>query len=521
MSTALDEGVDAGHAPADTARSTRMPPWLVPAAVGAVVAVGIALRFVQRSPLWLDEALSVNIARLPVDDLLEALRHDGHPPLYYLLLHYWMEVVGDGDVAVRALSGVFAVASLPLVWVAGRRLAGTAGARWALVVAALSPYWVRYATETRMYSLVMLGVLAGYLLLDDALDRPTWPRLGGLALLSGLLLLTHYWAIYLLAAVGLLLVARAWRHPAQRPETVRVVVAVAAGGLLFLPWLGGFLYQSSHTGTPWGKPFRPTAIVQSTLMDMGGGTVSEASLYASVVVVLVALALFTARSGGHEMVLDLRTVPTVRREVGVAVLVLAIGGVLGLATDATFQSRYAAVLVPLVLLAVAVGIVRVPGIGRLVVGAIYIGVALFGVAWVNYYQRTQSAEVAAAVADRAQPGDVVVYCPDQLGPAYSREMPAGLDELTYPTQASPERVDWVDYAQRNEAADVAQIAAEIRRRAGDHAIFLVWMSEYATYGQQCETLSGELGLTENLVVQDEGRFYEPASLHWAPAAGTP
>ena len=78
----------------------------------------------QRSPLWLDEALSVNIARLPVGDLLEALRHDGHPPLYYLLLHYWMEVVGEGDVAVRALSGIFAVASLPLAWVAGRRLAG-------------------------------------------------------------------------------------------------------------------------------------------------------------------------------------------------------------------------------------------------------------------------------------------------------------------------------------------------------------------------------------------------------------
>src|SRR5690606_36082099 len=131
-------------------------------------------------------ALSVNIAQLPVADLLDALRHDGHPPLYYLLLHYWMEVVGDGDTAVRALSGIFAVASLPLVWVAGRRLAGAEGARWALVLAALSPYWVRYATETRMYSLVMLLVLAGYLLLLDSLQRPTRRRLAGVAVVSGL-----------------------------------------------------------------------------------------------------------------------------------------------------------------------------------------------------------------------------------------------------------------------------------------------------------------------------------------------
>ena len=48
---------------------------------------------------------------------------------------------------------------------------------------------------------------AGYLVLTDALERPTWVRLGGLTLISGLLLLSHYWAFYLLAAVGLLLVA--------------------------------------------------------------------------------------------------------------------------------------------------------------------------------------------------------------------------------------------------------------------------------------------------------------------------
>ena len=35
---------------------------------------------------------------------------------------------------------------------------------------ALSPYWVRYATETRMYSLAMLLVLAGYLLVDALVE---------------------------------------------------------------------------------------------------------------------------------------------------------------------------------------------------------------------------------------------------------------------------------------------------------------------------------------------------------------
>jgi mannosyltransferase len=517
MRTLVDEGVDAVSAPAETGRPIRLPPWIVPAGVAAVVALGVALRFVQRSPLWLDEALSVNIAQLPVGDLLDALRHDGHPPFYYLVLHYWMELVGDGDVAVRALSGIFAVASLPLVWVAGRRLAGLPGARWALVVAAFSPYWVRYATETRMYSLVMLLVLAGYLLVLDALERPTWRRLAGLALVSGLLLLTHYWALYLVAGVELLLLLRLWRQPTSRGATLRVVLAVAAGGVLFLPWLGGFLYQSANTGTPWGEPFRPTAIVETALLDLGGGTVTEASLYGTAVVVLLLFALFVARSAGHEMTLDLRTAPTLRRELALVGLVMVIGCLAGYTTNATFQSRYAAVIVPLVLLAVAVGITRVPGPARLVAGGIYLVLALAGVGWVNYYQRTQSADVGAAVAAHAEPGDVVVYCPDQLGPAYSRAMPDGLDELAYPSLASPERVDWVDYAARNEAADPARIADQIRERADGHGIFLVWMSDYRTYDEQCEHLVGELGLTESLVVQDNARFFEPAFLHWAPA----
>jgi mannosyltransferase len=521
MRTLAADGVDDGAAPAAAGRSTSTPAWLVPLAIGAVVAVGVVARFVQRSPLWLDEALSVNIASLPLGDMFEALRHDGHPPFYYLVLHAWMSVSGEGDGAVRALSGIFAVAALPLTWIAGRRIAGPSGARWALAVAALSPYLIRYATETRMYSMVMLLVLAGYLVLTDALDEPRPARLAALTLISGVLLLSHYWSFYLLGAVGLMLAFRWWRSPLQRAATGRVLLAVAGGGVLFLPWLGGFLYQSQNTGTPWGEPYRPTAIAQATLSDLGGGTLTESSLAALVVALFLALALFAARSGGREITLDVRTVPIVRRELIVIGLVLAIGCVAGFATNATYQSRYAAVFVPLLLLAVAVGITRIPGAGRVVAGGAYLVLAVAGVGWVNYYQRTQAGEVGDAVAEHAQPGDVVVYCPDQLGPDYSRAMPdeLGLTELAYPALTRPERVDWVDYAERNEAADPVRIAEEIRGRAGNRAIFLVWMSDYLTLDQQCEELLNALGPATNLVVQDNAKFYEPAFLHWVPAPG--
>ena len=65
-------------------------PWKRAALVTGItlaIVAGVVFRFWTTSHLWLDEAISVNIARLPLGDLPSALRADGHPPLYYGLLH--------------------------------------------------------------------------------------------------------------------------------------------------------------------------------------------------------------------------------------------------------------------------------------------------------------------------------------------------------------------------------------------------------------------------------------------------
>jgi hypothetical protein len=484
--------------------------------VAGIVAVGVALRFYSPSNLWLDEALSVNISRLSLGDLFEALRHDGHPPLYYVLLHYWMELFGEGDLAVRALSGIFGVAALPLAWVAGRRLAGVSGGRWALVVVALSPYAVRYSTETRMYSLVMLLVLAGYLLLTDALREPTPLRLAAIALITGALLLSHYWAFWLIAAVGVMLVWR-WRHaPERRAAITRVILSLGAGGLLFLPWLPGFLYQSSHTGTPWADPVRPAAILDMSLQDFGGGEFHEGRLAGFALFLMCLLGLFVVRSAGNEMVVDVRTAPTVRREMALVAITAGIGWAAAYATGATFQSRYAAVIAPFVFLAAAVGLTVIPGRAQLIAGLGFVGLAMAGIVWVEYYERIQSEPAAAAIAERAQPGDVVVFCPDQLGPGYSRELPDDLVQLVYPTLGSPDRVDWVDYADRNHASDPEEIAAQLRGDYAGRGLFVVWLSEYRTFDQKCEQFIQAVGegQSENILLGNETRYYEPANVEW-------
>jgi mannosyltransferase len=498
-------------------------PEIVVVALAAAV-VGVVLRFVTRSALWLDEALSVNIAALAIPDMFEALRQDGHPPLYYLMLHGWIELFGTGDVAVRSLSGVIGVLTLPLAWAYGRRRGGPAMGWMLLALVAMSPYALRYGTETRMYALVILLVFVGGLLLDDVLGRGRdgVGRLVGVAITTAALLYTHYWAIWLLGAVGLLLSWRLWRRrePESRRRVWRVVAAMAVGGVLFVPWLPTMLYQSANTGTPWAGPVRPTTVVAITSVDFTAGALPDGAFVAIVVVVVGLLGLFGRGIDARTIRLDLRTERTFRPEALVLAATLGLGTAFTYATWSAYATRYAAVVFPLFFVLVAAGLTRFVGRGARV-GALVVVLAVLsiGAVWNVRHQRTQARVNAEAVAEVAQPGDLVVYCPDQLGPSGSREMRDDLDQVVYPTFGAPERVDWVDYAQRHEAADPDAFAAEALARAGDAGIFVVWNPTYKTFETQCERLVAAIGAarpTVELVPNGGGAYFEHGTVSWSP-----
>jgi len=175
-----------------------------------------------------------------------------------------MKIFGTSDYAVRSLPGVIGVATLPLTWVAGRRLAGRKGAWAALLLLATSPFAVRYDTETRMYSLVALLTVIGYLAMDRSLKRPRPGNLIGVAAVTGLLLYSHYWALYLVGTVMLWLAWEAWRgRPEWRRGARATFVAGVVGCLTFVPWLPIFVFQSRHTGTPWATPANFSAMVNA------------------------------------------------------------------------------------------------------------------------------------------------------------------------------------------------------------------------------------------------------------------
>jgi mannosyltransferase len=456
-----------------------------------VVGTGVALRFSAPSDLWLDEALTVDISRLPVGDLLEALRHEAHPPLYYLLLHAWMSVFGQGDVAVRSLSSVLAVLALPFAWRAGHHLAGRAGALAALLLLASSPFAIRYASEGRMYSLVALLVLMGWLAVRRALERPSTGRLVAVAVVTAALLLTHYWATYLLAASGLALAWRWWCSAGQdRRDPTRVLLAVVAGALATLPWAASVYADQSQVETTFG-PARPGTLLAGLLVGVPSG---EALLFGMAIVVLIVLALFARPTGHTRVELELVTRSPVALDTAVILLTIAFAALGGLSLGASGEARHTTVALPLVLLVAAYGATRLPSwwLRTCVVG----GVALCGIvgALANVGDaRTQAGEVAREVRASVRPGDLVVYCPDQLGPSVSRLLPGDVRSRAFPeSDLAPERVEWANYSERVERTDPIAFARAVSDDAGRGTLWLAWYGGAPMVGGRCEAVAREL-----------------------------
>jgi 4-amino-4-deoxy-L-arabinose transferase-like glycosyltransferase len=224
-------------------------------ALGGVVLLAFGLRLVRLDfqPLWWDEGWSFYFAAAGFPTLLERTSVDIHPPLYYLLLRAWSEVVGWGALSARLFSVAAGTATVPLLFLAGQRLLGRGAGIVAALLLAVSPLHIYYSQEVRMYGLVTLFGLAALLCAaawqaaGEGARR--WGSWLGYVLAATAALHTQYYAAFLILGLNVAVLA-GWpgRRPGEgagsssRPPASRSTVAAWLGAqlavlLLSLPWL--------------------------------------------------------------------------------------------------------------------------------------------------------------------------------------------------------------------------------------------------------------------------------------------
>jgi mannosyltransferase len=425
------------------ARAVARTRLAVPAGLGALVLLALILRTRQLGiGFWIDEGLSVGIADRPLGDIPDALRLDGSPPLYYVLLHGWMRVAGTSEEAARALSLTCALLCVPVAWWAARALFATARSGWAAaVLAATNPFLTEYAQEARMYALCALLALVacgafGKAIMADAPARARRPWAVGLAVTLAALLYTHNWAVFLCTAFGLAWLFELWRANERRDLLLTGGVAFGGALVLYAPWIPTTLYQAAHTGAPWSEP--------PTVLEFFGAPGVMLGHFAQV-------ALLMAAGAGLAALYPPRRSPVARAAwamLAIALLTLALAWVSSHLSPA-WANRYLAVALPPLLLAGAAGLAHA---GRLGVAGLVVAAAL-AAGDTARDDKSNVRDVAEAVAPSLRPGDLVVSTQPEQVPVLAYYLPSG---LRFGTLTGAQRdtgvTDWRDGVERLRAS---------------------------------------------------------------------
>ncbi|MGQ7295944.1 glycosyltransferase family 39 protein [Quadrisphaera sp. KR29] len=223
--------------------------WVV-----AAVQLLCALAVLTVSRLWLadqslrlDESQSMQQTDRSYGAMLKEVAQDVHVPGHHLLLRTWRLAFGGDVETARALSLVFFLASLPVLYLVARRVLRTRWALLAVALFALSPFMNWYGNEARMYTMLVFATLLSQLFLLRVLRRGSAGDWTGFALTAVAGAYTHYFFLFVLVAQGLvfLLVSsrERWRGLGRMAGTA-VLVALA-----LLPWLAYFRAEGSASGT--------------------------------------------------------------------------------------------------------------------------------------------------------------------------------------------------------------------------------------------------------------------------------
>ncbi len=435
----------------------RAPSWAI---AGGALVVLIAISAYLRTrfiggQFWMDEAITTGISSHSLSAIPGILRHDGNPPLFYLLLHGWMTLFGSSESATHALSLLFGLLAVPAGMWAGWTLFGRKTGLMAGVLFAFNAWFTYYAQETRMYELMgLLGIVATVAFIQAFIHR----RRGYLIVFTAtlaLMLYTHSWGAFVVVG-GIVALVPAYFVSEDRRALIRdAVLAFVGAVILYVPWLPNFLYQAAHTAAPWDeKPGLGTPILISRDV-LGSDRVTVVLLAACVVGLAGYFTRRMRRTREAAVVWTLFVFP-------IATLFVA-----WLSSQITpaYVPRYFAPVVASILLLAALGCARAGVLGyvALVASAIF----LLNTSSVVPPYKSDMRDVGGEMAPLVHPGDVVVSGQPEQTPLTWYYLPNGLRFVnTAGPVSDPTYMNWVNALSRlkdtNPAATLGPLVASLR-----------------------------------------------------------
>jgi uncharacterized membrane protein len=216
--------------------------------IGAICAIYIALRFwgLTDSCLWFDEIFGIHAAEHSFSDLFWFVAQDLiHPPLFYVLLKFWIAVGGDGLLWLRLFPVMFSVfAIFPFLQLCKELQLKTMAVSVAFGLFAVNGALIKYAQEVRMYSLFLFLSLMSFWLFSRYFTKGK--SFAALTIVNVLLVYTHYFGWLAVASeIAAILIF-------QRAKLRQTLLMLAITTASFVPWIVA-VYRAARSGSDIGQ----------------------------------------------------------------------------------------------------------------------------------------------------------------------------------------------------------------------------------------------------------------------------
>lgn len=228
----------------------------------ALLAIAALLRiwFVGKTDLGYDESFSLYMALQSVPDAVRMLCNGDNPPLWEILLHFWVKVFGISEVAIRSLSLIFSVLTvIPIYFLGERHIHRLAGIAASLFYC-FSTFSIYLAHDCRVYSLIGFCSACSAWLYISAARQPKPLKFILLTLVNLMLMYGHYLSVWIIVMEFVIaLCVKPVREKIWKPYLLHAATLI----LLFVPMfpvLFGRFMDSGINGTWIAKTTSPEAL---------------------------------------------------------------------------------------------------------------------------------------------------------------------------------------------------------------------------------------------------------------------
>jgi len=265
--------------------------WLFWVFIVLIISFLIRLWGLYAESAWIDEAYSIVLSKHTLSEIIKGTAADQHPPLYYLILHYWMKV-GDGVIHARLLSVIIGLLGVTQTLVFFKSLGGYKIGLLSGLLIALSPMHIWYSQEARMYIFLSFFTIGATHMLWKGINYngfKWWFLYGLFCLLS---LYTQYFSIFIFIAHGSWIIIE-YLNKKTRSLIINWVATSAIVGFLFSPWLPIVINQSKNHALTWITTPSLIQIQDVFLRIIFGVSILGVPEYGRVIFIIVLIVLFS------------------------------------------------------------------------------------------------------------------------------------------------------------------------------------------------------------------------------------